>query len=258
MKIYPKFTDEEMAKLGFMLPKAADRPHGESLIPKHIGIIMDGNGRWAKKRLLPRSAGHRAGMESLKRIVRFSHSIGLEALTVYAFSTENWGRPKEEVSALFSLLVEYFHKEIDELHANGVKITILGDMSRFQPSLLELMTRAVELTKDNTGLKFNVAINYGGRAEIVHAVKTAISAGIRAEDFTEETISRYLYTSELPELDLIIRTAGEQRLSNFLLWQSAYAEYVFTPTLFPDFSPEEYQKCITEYLKRTRKFGLVK
>lgn len=258
MKIYPRFTDEELLALGFMAPGTAENPQKKSLLPRHIGVIMDGNGRWAKKRLLPRSAGHRAGMESLKRIVRFSHSIGLEALTVYAFSTENWGRPAEEVSALFSLLVEYFHREIDELHANGVKITILGDTSRFQPSLRELMTRAVELTKDNTGLCFNVAINYGGRAEIVHAVKAALRAGITADDFTEETISNYLYTSGLPELDLIIRTAGEQRLSNFLLWQSAYAEYVFTPTLFPDFSPDEYQKCITEYLRRTRKFGLVK
>ena len=204
MKIYPKFTNEELAALSL---------GGE--LPHHVGIIMDGNGRWAKKRLLPRSAGHRAGMESLHQIVRTTHSLGIEALTVYAFSTENWARPAAEIDALFKLLSEYFYKEIDELNLNGVRIRTLGELSAFKPGLRSLMEDAVERTKHNTGLCFNIAVNYGSRDEIVHAVRRIAAEGIAPDAVTEQTIADRLYTSGLPELDLIIRTAGEERLSNF-------------------------------------------
>ena len=246
MKIYPKFTNEELAALSL---------GGE--LPHHVGIIMDGNGRWAKKRLLPRSAGHRAGMESLHQIVRTTHSLGIEALTVYAFSTENWARPAAEIDALFKLLSEYFYKEIDELNLNGVRIRTLGELSAFKHGLRSLMEDAVERTKHNTGLCFNIAVNYGSRDEIVHAVRRIAAEGIAPDAVTEQTIADRLYTSGLPELDLIIRTAGEERLSNFLLWQAAYAEFVFSKTLWPDFTPEVYFGCLREFLNRTRRFGRV-
>lgn len=243
--IYPKYTGAELKALS--LERGA--------LPKHIGIIMDGNGRWAKKRLLPRSAGHRAGMEALRGVVRFSHSAGIEALTVYAFSTENWRRPKLEIDALFSLLVEYFHKEIEELDLNGVRIRMLGDTSAFSPKLRELMDNAVERTKNNHGLMFNVALNYGGRAEIVNAAKKLVEEGVPADEIDEAAISDRLYTSGLPEVDLIIRTAGEKRLSNFLLYQAAYSEFCFTDTLFPDFDSDAYCACLKEYALRIRRFG---
>ncbi len=245
--IYPKFTDAELKE--FSLSREA--------LPRHVGVIMDGNGRWAKKRLLPRSAGHRAGMEALRGIVRFSHSAGIEALTVYAFSTENWKRPRAEIDALFALLEEYFHKEIDELDANGVRIRIIGDEAAFSGKLRDILEAAQNRTAKNTGLYFNIAINYGSRAEIVHAVNSLIESGAKSGEVTEEMFDSKLYTSGLPELDLIIRTAGEQRLSNFLLWQAAYAEFVFTDTLFPDFSREVYANCLCEFARRTRRFGKV-
>ncbi len=245
--IYPKFTDAELKE--FSLSREA--------LPRHVGVIMDGNGRWAKKRLLPRSAGHRAGMEALRGIVRFSHSAGIEALTVYAFSTENWKRPRTEIDALFALLEEYFHKEIDELDANGVRIRIIGDEAAFSGKLRDILEAAQNRTVKNTGLCFNIALNYGSRAEIVHAVNSLIESGAKSGEVTEEMFDSSLYTSGLPELDLIIRTAGEQRLSNFLLWQAAYAEFVFTDTLFPDFSREVYADCLCEFARRTRRFGKV-
>ena len=246
-KLYPKFTDAELKELSLKR---------ESL-PRHIGVIMDGNGRWAKKRLLPRSAGHRAGMEALRGIVRFSHSAGIEALTVYAFSTENWKRPRAEIDALFALLEEYFHKEIDELDANGVQIRIIGDKTAFDGKLKQILETAESRTVNNTGLCFNIALNYGSRAEIVNAVNSLIESGVKSGEVTEEMLDAKLYTAGLPELDLIIRTAGEQRLSNFLLWQAAYAEFVFTNTLFPDFSNEVYSECLKEFAQRTRRFGKV-
>ena len=247
MRIYPKFTEEELKSRG--LP-----PEG---MPKHVGLIMDGNGRWAKKRLMPRSAGHRAGMEAMKAAVRFSHSVGIGALTVYAFSTENWKRPAAEVDALFGLLSEYFYRDIDELDANNVKMLVIGDLSRLAPKMRGLLETAMERTKNNTGLRFNVAINYGGRAEIVHAVQELMREGVSAEDVTEEAISSRIYTAGQPDPDVIIRTAGEERLSNFLLWQAAYSEFVFTPVLFPDFDEEAYTACLKEYMGRTRRFGKV-
>lgn len=247
MRIYPKLTPDELKAIGL---------YGD--IPKHVGMIMDGNGRWAKSRFIPRSAGHRAGMDALQEIVRASHGIGIEAITVYAFSTENWARPLTEINALFSLLEEYFYKEIDELDANGVQIHTLGNLSQFSPKLRELMDEAVRRTANNTGLKLCIALNYGSRAEIVRAVRMIVSDGLDENSITEDSIASRLYTAGLPELDLIIRTAGEKRLSNFLLYQAAYAEFVFSPVLWPDFSPDEYYGCIREFMTRTRRFGRVK
>lgn len=247
VKIYPEYTDEEINALGL----------SREALPRHVGLIMDGNGRWAKKRLMPRSAGHRAGMEAMKAAVRFSHSVGIEALTVYAFSTENWKRPKAEVDALFGLLSEYFYKDIDELDANNVKMTVIGDLSGLAPKMRELLEEAMRRTGNNTGLRFNVAINYGGRAEIVHAVKSIMERGVKADEVSEELISDSIYTAGQPDPDVIIRTAGEQRLSNFLLWQAAYSEFVFTPVLFPDFDEKAYADCLKEFAGRTRRFGKV-
>ncbi|MBR3382091.1 MAG: isoprenyl transferase [Clostridia bacterium] len=246
MRIYERYTREQIEGFGLA---------GE--LPKHIGIIMDGNGRWAKKRFMPRPVGHRAGMESLHEIVREAHCLGIEALTVYAFSTENWQRPVQEVNALFSLLTEYFAKEIDELDANGMRIILLGDIEPFPDKVRECLKDAVERTKNNSGLRFCIAINYGARAEIVRAVRNIVKAGAAPEQIDEELVSRNLYTKDLPELDLVVRTAGEQRLSNFLLWQAAYAEFVFTEVLWPDYTPEELRKSIKIFMKRTRRFGRV-
>lgn len=246
MNIYERYSGEELTAFGL-----------NGKLPEHIGIIMDGNGRWATKRLMPRPVGHRAGMEALHEIVREAHCLGVKALTVYAFSTENWQRPVQEVNALFGLLTEYFEREIDELDANGVRIIALGDLEPFPEKVKACMVQAIERTKENRGLRFCIAINYGSRAEIVRAVKSIAASGIEEKDIDEALISRCLYTAGLPELDLIIRTAGEQRLSNFLLWQAAYAEFVFTPVLWPDFTPQELRNCLIEYMKRTRRFGKV-
>lgn len=246
MRIYERYTADEIKGFGLL-----------GAMPEHVGIIMDGNGRWATKRLTPRSFGHRAGMEALHEIVREAHCLGIKALTVYAFSTENWQRPVQEVNALFGLLTEYFEREIDELDANGVRIIALGDLEPFPAKVKACMVEAINRTAGNSGLNFCIAINYGSRAEIVRAVKRIVESGTAAEDIGEQTVSDNLYTAGLPELDLIIRTAGEQRLSNFLLWQAAYAEFVFTQVLWPDFTPDEFRSCLAEYMKRTRRFGKV-
>ena len=247
IKIYPHYSAKEIEALGL----------NPAAIPKHVGLIMDGNGRWAKKRLMPRSAGHRAGMEAMKAAVHYSLSLGIGALTIYAFSTENWKRPKDEVDTLFVLLSEYFYREIDEMHANNIRINVIGDITRLTPKLRGLLETAMEKTKSNTDLVFNVAINYGGRADIVQAVRKLVADGVKPEDVDEEAISSRIYTAGQPDPDVIIRTSGEQRLSNFLLWQSAYSEFVFTPVLFPDFYEKEYTDCLKEYMSRTRRFGKV-
>ncbi len=246
MRIYQPYTREEMESFGL-----------KAEMPAHIGIIMDGNGRWAKQRLMPRPVGHRAGMEALHEIVREAHCLGVKTLTVYAFSTENWQRPVQEVNALFGLLTEYFEKEIDELDANGVRIVALGDLEPFPEKVKWCMVNAIERTASNKGLNFCIAINYGSRAELTRAVRRIADSGVKPDEITEALITSNLYTAGQPELDLIIRTAGEQRLSNFLLWQAAYAEFVFTDTLWPDFDTAEFRRCIKEYLKRTRRFGKV-
>lgn len=228
-------------------------------LPRHVGIIMDGNGRWAIKRLQPRLFGHKAGIESLREIVHASSDLGIEVLTIYAFSTENWKRPRSEVLGLMNLLIEYFEKEIDELHAKKVKIKIIGERSTLSQHVKATIDKAENITKDNNGLIFNVAINYGGRDEIIQGIKAlykdTIMGKCNIEDLSEDMFSDYLFTNSLDNPDLIIRTSGEQRLSNFLIWQSAYSELYFTDVLWPDFTKSDFYDAICDYQRRKRKFG---
>jgi len=227
-------------------------------LPRHIGFIMDGNGRWAKQRGLPRLAGHRAGAENLRRVLRACGEWGIKYVTIYAFSTENWGRPREEVEGLLNLLDQYIDKELPELVKEGVQVRHIGRMDGVPERLQEKIRQAVEATKGNERLILCVAFNYGGRAEIVDAVRKIIAKGYKPEEVDEDLISSHLYTAGIPDPDLIIRTAGEMRLSNFLLWQSAYAEYYSTPVYWPDFDEEELYKALLDFSRRERRFGLVK
>jgi undecaprenyl diphosphate synthase len=231
-------------------------------LPKHIAIIMDGNGRWASKRALPRVFGHKAGMEALREVVKACSDIGIKILTVYAFSTENWNRPTDEVSYLMNLLIEYMRKEINELNKNKVKIKILGDISGLPKVTREEVENAARLTENNEGIQFNIALNYGSRAEIISACKRIAEdfkeGKISSEEITEDLVSEHLFTKGDIDPDLIIRTSGEKRLSNFLLWQSAYSELVFVEEMWPDFNRKHLEKAILEYQNRDRRFGLVK
>ncbi len=230
------------------------RDVGES-VPTHVAIIMDGNGRWAGRRGLPRVAGHRAGTENIKRIIEAAVEHNVKVLTLYAFSTENWKRPAEEVRGLMSILLQMIDREAENLHRNGVQVRHVGSLEGLDGRLQERIRYAVDLTRGNDRLILNVAFNYGGRAEIAEAVRRIVRNGTPAEAITEELISSYLYTAGVPDPDLIIRTAGEMRLSNFLLWQAAYAEYWSTPVFWPDFGKEEFHEAIIEYGRRLRKFG---
>lgn len=231
-------------------------------LPRHIAVIMDGNGRWAKQRGKPRIFGHRAGAESVRSILDTVTRLGIEAVTLYAFSTENWKRPKAEVSGLMSMLKRYIRSEIKEVKANNIRFKAIGNIYGLSPDVQQEIAWATDLTRDNTGTRLNVALNYGGRAEIVHAARLAFADIERRNDvidhLTEADIERNLYTQGLPEVDLLIRTSGEMRISNFLLWQIAYAEIVVTPTLFPDFRRPEIFEAIIEFQKRDRRFGDVK
>lgn len=232
-------------------------------MPKHVAVIMDGNGRWAKKRGLPRVAGHNAGMKIMKKIVDHSDKLGIQYLTVYAFSTENWKRSVAEVTGIFKLLVTYVNSELKELIDNNVKVTVLGDYAQIPEEARKSLEKTLEATKNNTGLHFNIALNYGSRDEIRRAVceiGEKIQRGeLIPQDITEQTISDHLFTGkfhqDIPDPELVIRTSGELRLSNYLLWQTAYSELVFTDVLWPDFSPQEYEKAIEEYQSRDRRFG---
>ena len=234
----------------------------ELKVPQHVAMIMDGNGRWAKQRGMARVQGHNAGMKALKEIVKHSDVLGVKYLTVYAFSTENWKRPEDEVSGIFKLLVLYVKSEIAELNANNVRVNILGDWSIIPEASREAVRTALATTEKNTGLVFNIALNYGGRAEILRAARAAAEkvrdGVIDAQDIDEEIFSEGLYTAGMPDPDLIIRTGGEYRLSNFLTWQSAYSELVVTPVYWPDFTPEEYDKALEEFSSRDRRFGGIK
>ena len=231
-------------------------------MPTHIAIIMDGNGRWAKSRFLPRTAGHKAGVETIRKVVKEADRLGLQYLTLYAFSTENWKRPKLEVDALMNLLVTYLKNEIDELHKNNVKLTAVGDFEKLPEACVKELHSAMDKTKDNTGVHLNLALNYGGRNDIREAVveiaKEYKEGKISLEDITEERIKKHLSTGEIPDPDLVIRTSGEQRLSNFLLWDIAYSEFYYTDIHWPDFDGEELEKAIYAYQKRDRRFGGVK
>ncbi len=227
------------------------------VIPQHVAIIMDGNGRWARRRGLPRAAGHRAGAENLRRIINACVEFGIKILTIYAFSTENWGRPEQEIKALMKIFARVLDQEIDDLHAQGVCLHHLGELTGISPSLQEKVRRAIDLTKDNDRLILNVAFNYGGRAEILHAVKHMVADGIEADDLTEELFNSYLFTSGLPDPDMVVRTSGELRISNFLIWQAAYAEYYPTPALWPDFGREELYEAIVAFNQRERRYGVL-
>ncbi len=226
-------------------------------IPYHVGIIMDGNGRWARARGLPRLAGHKAGTENIRRVLRAAVDFGIKALTVYAFSTENWGRPPGEVAGLMRILGQGIKRETAAMNAEGVCIRHTGRLEGVNPRLAQQIQDAVSLTCHNQRITLNVAFNYGGRAEIVDAVRHIMRDGHVPEDVTEELISHYLYSSDLPDPDLIIRTGGEYRLSNFLIWQAAYTEYYATPTFWPDFDEAELAAALIEYSQRERRFGKV-
>ncbi len=233
-----------------------------SKLPVHIAIIMDGNGRWATKRGLPRAMGHRSGVESLRDIVKVCSSLGIRYLTVYAFSTENWKRPTEEVNILMDLLVEYLKKELKELHQNNVRIRAIGRTDELPEKASKALVDAQNYTENNTGLTLNLALNYGGRNEITDAVKLIgndIAAGkLSPESINEELISGYLYTAGIPDPDLLIRPSGELRISNFLLWQAAYSEFWYSPVLWPDFRRVHLLEAIIDYQSRQRRFGGLK
>ncbi len=226
-------------------------------IPTHVAIIMDGNGRWANARGLPRLAGHRAGTENLRRVIRACVEFGVQYLTIYAFSTENWGRPKEEVDGLLMLMENVIDNELAELNAEGVQIRHIGHMDRFTPALRAKVEHSIEITKNNDRLILCLAFNYGGRDEIVCAIRSIIRAGIPAEEVTQELVSQYLFTAGVPDPDMIIRTSGELRISNFLIWQGAYAEWYVTPTYWPEFDREELYKALQAYAQRDRRFGRI-
>ena len=233
----------------------------QSRVPRHIAIILDGNGRWAKKRGLPRTAGHAAGAETFRKIALYCRDIGVDYLTVYAFSTENWKRPTEEVKTIMRLLDKYLHEAIETMERDGMKMRIFGDVSGLSPQLQALAHTADEIADHVDGFQANICLNYGGRDEIVHAARRYaedLAAGKVSGELTEESFSRYLYSAGIPDPDLMIRPGGEQRLSNFLLWQCAYAEFYFTDVLWPDFTTEEMDKAIAVFRSRDRRYGGVK
>ncbi|MDD4546757.1 MAG: isoprenyl transferase [Oscillospiraceae bacterium] len=229
------------------------------ILPVHIGIIMDGNGRWAKKRALPRSAGHSYGAKTFRNITKYCEKCGIKYLTVYAFSTENWKRPKSEVDGIMKLFREYLHESISDFKKENIKTRFIGDFTSLSPDIIELMREAEELTKDKTGLCLNIAINYGGREEITHAARLLaleVAQGrLTPDNISQEQLASHMYTAGQPDPDLILRPSGEFRTSNFLLWQSAYAEYVFMDILWPDFKPADLDKALAEYARRNRRFG---
>jgi undecaprenyl diphosphate synthase len=226
-------------------------------IPQHVAIIMDGNGRWALQRGLPRLAGHKAGTENLRRVIRSTVEFGVKYLTIYAFSTENWGRPPEEVKGLMYILEDVIDRELNELHKEGVQLRHIGRLERLAPSLQEKVLDAIEVTKNNSRLILNIAFNYGGRDEIVQAIQRMMKDGVPPEKVTDEMVSQYLYTVGVPDPDLIIRTSGELRVSNFLIWQAAYSEWYITPTFWPDFDKDEYRRALEAFSHRDRRYGKV-
>ncbi len=242
-------------------PGSADEALARSLdfdrLPRHVAVIMDGNGRWAAARHLPRVEGHRAGIDAVRDTVETSARLGLEVLTLYAFSVENWKRPVPEVSALMTLLRHYLRAELKTLLRNNIRFKVIGQLDRLHEDVRQELTAAMERTAGNTGLLFNIALSYGGRAEIVDAARAAIARGVRADDLDEETFASFLYTAGQPDPDLLIRTSGELRVSNFLLWQIAYAEIWVTDTLWPDFRARDLLEAIADYQKRERRYGAV-
>jgi len=266
-KTEPRTNNIEHGKWGAMMWLKAWKQNKVDLddqvaldrLPRHIAIIMDGNGRWAQKRALPRSMGHRAGVEALRKVVKTCSELGIEVLTVYAFSTENWNRPKDEVGVLMTLLTEYLRKELNELHQNNVVIRTIGRIKDLPLDAQRELENSKKKTRDNTGLVLNLALNYGGRSEIIEAVKQVsgdvLSGKIGIEDIDEDVFCQHLFTGGMPDPDLLIRTSGEMRLSNFLLWQLAYTEIVIIQELWPDFEKKTLLESIKVYQKRDRRFG---
>ncbi len=232
-------------------PRVPEEPE----LPKHVAIIMDGNGRWASERGMHRSEGHRAGVNNVRRITTSFADHGVKYLTLFAFSTENWERPDDEVGFLISLMGEAVRQETQPLHAQGVRIRHIGRLDRLPDGLQDAIRESMELTKDNKGITLNLAYDYGGRAEIIDAVRAMVADGLRPDDITEDALQRHLYTDGLPDPDLIIRTAGEMRISNFLIWQSAYAEYYATDVHWPDFDERQVAKALEAYGGRQRRYG---
>jgi len=224
-------------------------------IPTHVAMIMDGNGRWAKSRGLPRMAGHRAGTENLRRVITATVEFGIKYLTIYAFSTENWARPEDEVQGLLQIVADVIDRELKELHSQGVQLRHIGRLEKLPENLRIKVQKAIEMTKNNDRLVLNIAFNYGGRDELVYAFSRMIADGVQPDQVSEELIGKYLYTAGVPDPDMIIRTSGEFRTSNFLLWQAAYAEWYITPTYWPDFDKEEYRKALIAFNQRDRRFG---
>jgi len=226
-------------------------------LPRHVAMIMDGNGRWALSRGLPRLAGHKAGTENLRRVIRATVEFGIKYLTIYAFSTENWGRPPEEVKGLMYILEDVIDRELKELHDEGVQLRHIGRLEMLAPKLQKKVSGAIDLTKNNDRLILNIAFNYGGRDEIVQAIQRIIKDKVPPENITDELVNQYLYTKGVPDPDLIIRTSGELRVSNFLIWQAAYSEWYVTPTYWPDFDKEEYHRALDAFAHRDRRYGKV-
>ncbi len=224
-------------------------------LPRHVAFILDGNGRWAEKRGLPRLDGHRAGVKNIRRVLKCLNQHGIEYVTLYAFSTENWNRPADEVNGIFDILSEVVGKETRQLHKNGVRIRHIGRLQGLPEGVQRSIKKAVKLTENNSGMTLGVALNYGGRAEILDAISRITADKISPQDIDENLFSKYLYTAGFPDVDLVIRTSGEMRTSNFLIWQSAYSEYYFTPVLWPDFDEEELEKALLAYSQRQRRFG---
>jgi undecaprenyl diphosphate synthase len=227
----------------------------ETAVPTHVAIIMDGNGRWALARGLPRLAGHRAGTENLRRIITACVELGIRYLTIYAFSTENWGRPREEVDGLMRILEDVIDRELAELNQEGVQLRHIGRLERLAPKIQKKVLDAIELTRGNDRLVLNVAFNYGGRDEIICAIQKILREGVAPEQVNDELVSHYLFTAGVPDPDLIIRTSGELRVSNFLIWQGAYSEWYVTSTYWPDFNKQEFQKALDTYASRDRRYG---
>ena len=243
-----------------MAEKQTSTPAGEN-IPRHIAIILDGNGRWAKKRGLPRTAGHAVGSENFRKIATYCKNIGVDYLTVYAFSTENWKRPEDEVKTIMRLLGRYLQEAIDTMERDQIRMRVFGDVEGLPQELRELVAKTDEISRRYEGFQANICLNYGGRAEILNAAKRYardLAEGKADESLSEEQFGNYLYSASIPDPDLMIRPGGEQRISNFLLWQCAYAEFYFTDVLWPDFTPEELDKAIAAYQKRDRRYGRVK
>jgi undecaprenyl diphosphate synthase len=241
------------------MPSPGNVEISTSAVPRHVAIVMDGNGRWAKARHRPRSFGHHAGQKSVRTAIEFCLRRGIDALTLFAFSSENWRRPREEVGALMELFLKALDREVDELHGHGARIAFIGDLSAFAPALRERMLAAMEKTRGNGKLALNIAVNYGGRWDIAHAARLAAQAvqrgEIAAEALDEKSLARFFCLADLPPVDLFIRTGGEQRISNFLLWQTAYSELYFSDVLWPDFDATCLDQAITEFARRERRFG---